>query len=131
MTDGRKVTDMRTASETVQQAAGWSRRLEELEARRNDLPLEDARPIAARKVGVAPGTFERLRNGRLKAIAVHVWERLQAAIYRELQAEMRQLEHELQIIRQSGVDPRGAEVAEVVEALAKARRALGLGRGPE
>jgi hypothetical protein len=110
----------------VERARLWTRVLEDREAARIGEPVKEARPRVARRVGVASGTLENLRNGRLKAVAVHVYERLRLAVERELTAEMQALEHELQLLRQSGVDPRAAEVEEVVSYLAKARRALGM-----
>lgn len=70
--------------------------------------------------------MQNLRNGRLKAVAVHVYERLWFALERELMAEMQALEHELQLLRQQGIPPHSDEVSEVVAHLAAARKALGM-----
>ena len=121
----RELTSM-TSTAFVDRARGWTRVLEDREATRNGLTLKEARPRVARRAGVASGTLENLRNGRLKAVAVHVYERLRLAVERELVAEMAALEHELQILRQSDVDPRAAEVEAVVSHLTAARQALGL-----
>ena len=121
----RELITMSSAS-YVERARSWTRVLEDREAARNGVPIKEARPRVARRAGVASGTLENLRNGRLKAVAVHVYERLRLAVERELVAEMAALEHELQILRQSGVDPRAAEVETVVSHLAAARQALGL-----
>lgn len=122
----RKLTTMSSAI-YVERAQKWARVLEDREAHRHGLAVREARPRVARQTGVAAGTLENLRNGRLKAVAVHVYERLRNALDRELVAEMRALEHELQLIRQQGADPRQVEVDEVVAHLAAVRKALGLG----
>lgn len=110
----------------VDTARGWSRTLEDREASRSGRRLADARRDVARRTGVNPGTLENLRNGRLKAIAVHVYERLRAGVIREIEAEMRHLEHELTILRQTGVDPRSDEATAVLASIETVRAALGL-----
>lgn len=114
------------SSAYVEHAQGWARALEDREAARSGLSVATAREAVARRVTVPAGTLENLRKGRLKAIAVHVYDRLRAGLIRELEAEVRHLEHELQILRSTGADPREGEIAAVVASLAKAREALGL-----
>lgn len=113
----------------LDRARGWTKLLEDKEAERTGVRLTEARPAVSRRIGVPPGTLENLRNGRLKAIAVHWYDRLRAGVVKELEAEVRHLEHELQILRTTGVDPREDEVAAVVADLAKVRQALGLPGG--
>jgi hypothetical protein len=109
----------------VEQARDWTTRLEKKAADKHGVSLKDAREIVARETGTNPGTLENLRNGRLKAIAVHAYERLRHGVIRELEAEMRRYEHELQILRQTGADPRDFEIAEVEAGLARIREVLG------
>lgn len=115
-----------TSAAYLERARGWVRTLEDREAARNSHPVSEARPSVARRTGISPGTLANIRNGRLKAIAVHVYDRLRAAVIRELETEVRHLEHELQLLRTAGVDPREGEMEEVVASLAKVREALGL-----
>lgn len=110
------------------QARDWTRRLEDREAARSGLSVKEARPIVARRLGVAPGTLESVRKGRLKTIAAHIYDRLRLNVVAELQAEMRALEHELHVLQATGVDPRDSAIDEVVADLAKVRLALGIGR---
>ena len=117
-----------TPATYVELASEWTRRLEDIEADRSGVTIPTAREAVARRAEVSPGTLENLRKGRLKAIAVHVYDRLRAAVIRELENEVRSLEHELQILRATGVDPRENEIDAVVASLAKARAALGLDR---
>lgn len=84
----------------------------------------EARELAARCSGVAPGTFENLRRGRLKMVTAFVHEQLRAALARELEAEIGALTHELHLVRQ-GAARRGLDEVEEIEAhLAKARELL-------
>lgn len=117
-----------TSANYVEKARAWGRVLEDREASRARMPVKAARPTVARRVGIGPGTLANLRNGRLKAISVHVYERLRICVEQELVNEMKALEHELQTLRQTGVDPREAQVEQVVAHLAAARLALGLGK---
>ena len=127
----REQTNMQSTTYT-DLARSWGRTLEDREATRSGVSVRDARKAVARRAGVSPGTLETLRIGRLKTVATHIYERLRAAVIADLQHEIRRLEHELEIARQSGMDPRCPEVAEVEKYLALARQALaGEGVGNE
>lgn len=121
----RRGTTMNSAI-YIDRARAWGARLEDREAMRSGLPIKEARPIVARRTGVSTGALTNLRKNRLKSIAAHVYDRLRAAVERELQGELAALQHELAVLRQTGVDPRGPEVSEAEAHLAAARRALGL-----
>lgn len=125
----RTVTDIATAARDVRQAAEWSTLLENREAARSGIRVVDARRTVARRVGAMPGTLENLRNRRLKGIAAHIYDRLRARVIRELESEMRHLEHELHILKQTGVGPSDRETEAVVASLAKVRQTLGLPNG--
>lgn len=115
-----------SAVANVEDARQFARRLEEREAARSGASLTSVRTAVARRMGIAPGTLENLRRGRLKDIRKGIFDSLKAGVIRELEAEMRRCEHELQILRQTGSDPRSDEIAEVETSLAKAREALGI-----
>lgn len=116
---------MSTAAATSDRAADWARRLEDRRASRTGC-LKAARIALARETGVPAGTFENFRRNRIKQVATWISERLRAAVIRELEAEVRALEHELQILRQTGADPREGEIDAVVAHLEAARLALAL-----
>jgi uncharacterized protein YhaN len=118
-----------TAAAYVERARDWSTRLEDKEAERSGVNLSEARKVVAREIGASPGTLENLRNRRVKGIAAHIYDRLRARVIRELESEMRHLEHELQILKQTGVGPSDGETEAVVAGLAKVREALGLPPG--
>lgn len=115
-----------SAVANVEDARQFARRLEDREAARSGATLHFVRPVVARRIGVSPGTLENLRRGRLKDVRKSIFDSLKAGVIREIEAEMRRCEHELQILRQTGADPRSDEIAEVEAGLAKAREALGI-----
>lgn len=104
----------------AQQARDWAVELEE----RTGLKLPDARETVARRLGIAPGTLERLRKRRLKNPGAYLYWKLKAAIINELQAEAIRLAHEAHILAATGVDPRSDEAAAVVASLSAVHRAL-------
>ena len=119
VTEGLKVS-------AVDQARTWARDLEDREARRTGAPLAVVRSNVARKAGVPPSKLLSLRKNRLKDIGVSVFERLRAAVIRELEAELRHAEHEIQVCRQIGADPSDGEMQSALGRAAKVREALGV-----
>lgn len=125
-TDKGCLSQTMNALANVDDARRYAQRLETIEANRSGAPLTVVRPTVARRLGVAPGTLENIRRGRVKDVRKHVWDRLTSGLINELQAEMRRYEHELSILRQTGSHPCSDEIAEVEAGLAKAREALGI-----
>lgn len=117
------VTTLTCPSAALEQATYNATRLEQIERGRG-LSAADARTAAARRAGVSPGTIEKLRKGRLKSVAVHLYGRLCDALVRALNEEKSRLEHELARVRGASlsVDPHVVRQAEA--ALAAARAAL-------
>ena len=114
-----------SAVENVEVAQGWAARLENRERARTGWPLKAIRPLVAKKVGVSPGTLENLRHGRTKDPRKSIFDKLRAALIRELEAEMRAHEHEIHILKQTGADPRSDEITAAEKGLAEIREALG------
>ena len=115
---------MTSAEAYLDRARGWSRYLEDLEARRTGSTVDAVRPAIARRLGVSPGSLEGLRKGRVKLVAAHLFDRLRAAVIRELQHEIRGLEHELSTLRTGGTRLDDPEIQEVVALLSAAKAAL-------
>lgn len=115
-----------SATAYVDRARGWARLLEDREAASTGEPLARARMAVARRIAVTPGTLENLRKNRLKTIAVHLYDQLRGGVIRALEAELRHVQHELQIAHQAGLDPRGGEVTALVASHARIRDALNL-----
>ena len=120
--EGQKVTP----AQDVALARDWADILETKEARRTGLSLDEARPIVARKTGVPEGKLYSLRRNRLKDIGRHILLRLGEGVIRELQVELRHIEHDLQTLRQIGADPSSGEMFSLLASRAKVREALGL-----
>jgi hypothetical protein len=115
-----------TAAAYTDRARGWARALEDREAARNGMTIADAREAVSRRLAVPAGTLENLRKNRLKAIAAHWYEKLRSGVVRELEAELRHVEHELNIARQIGLDPASGEAHALLATEARLREALGL-----
>jgi hypothetical protein len=60
---------------------------------------------------------------------VHWYERLRAAVVRDLQAEMARLQHEQNLIHQAGAHPASPEALAVLAGIKAVRLALGLSDG--
>lgn len=116
-----------TALTTTYEAQNLAKRLEDMRAKAAG-SIELARQQIARETRISAGTLENLRRGRIKQVAAWVRDSLQAAVIRQLENEMRALEHELQMVRQTGRPLRDCEAEAIVSDLAKVRAALGLDR---
>lgn len=126
---GHRITRQRTimtAVAYVDRARGWAKRLEDAEAARSGMPLVDARKAVARRLSMAPGTLENLRKGRLKAVAAHWYDTLRQGVIRELETELRYVQHEIAIARQTGLDPASGEAHALLASEARIKTALGL-----
>lgn len=87
-----------------------------------------ARRNVARSVGTSPGTIENLQRNRLKRIAGWLRDALRARVIRELEAEVARLQHEIAVLRQTGADPRGDEMAAARADLSAVLEVLGRDR---
>lgn len=123
----RRITEpnVSTALTTTHEAQTLAKRLEDMRARAAG-SIELARVQIARETRISAGTLENLRRGRIKQVAAWVRDSLQAAVVRQLEQEVRALEHEIMLLRQTGVDPRSPQVSEAEAYLARARAALGI-----
>ena len=83
-----------------------------------------ARQRLARRLGALPGTIENFARGRIKRADAYLRARVEALLVTELQREIAELTHELEILKARGADPRLSAVAEVEAALATARRLM-------
>lgn len=115
-----------SATEYTERARGWAKLLEDREAAKSGQPLATAREAVARRIGVLPGTLENLRKNRLKGIAAHLYDQLRGGVIRALELELAHVEHELQIARQAGFDPREREIEALVASRARLRTTLNL-----
>ncbi len=116
-----------SAVESVREARGWAELLEKNEVRRTGLTRSEVRPIVARKVGVPASKLYSLWRNRLKDTGS--WkERLRAAVVRELQSELARLQHEQNLLAQTGAHPASHEASAVLADIDAVHVALGLPR---
>ena len=88
--------------------------------------LDTAMQNVGHKAGVSKWAIWGLWHGRRKTTTEEVVGRLRGALIRQLEGEIRHLEHELTILRATGVRPDSDEILAVASSLAKARQTLGL-----
>lgn len=105
-------------------AQRWATILEKTEAVRRGGSISEARPIVARRLGVAPGALERLRKGRVKGVRTWLYQRMRALVIEELHAEIRRQEHELFLAMQSGVGPGESAIIAVQTSIAANKKIL-------
>lgn len=98
-------------------------------AMRDGAKLPQAREVMARKIGVSPGTLQSIRRGRVKRLAHDIFQKLSAALERQLEREIEAARHELAILRAAGVRMDSAALGEAEEAIARAREAIERARG--
>lgn len=101
----------------------YARQLEDREMAKGR-KLMEARAAVAHRAGVPPGSLENLRRGRLKDLTTYLKKKLRAALIRELEQEAARLEHQITILRATGVDPREDVVAQAEAHLRAAKTAL-------
>ena len=107
-------TDLKTANTLLD-------RLEGIEATRRGVSRRKARSLIARQVQASPGTLENLQRMRLKAVPSWLMSRIRAQLIAALQHQMRQLEHEIHLHLQTGVDPRENDLVAAQARLAEAK----------
>jgi len=117
-----QIEDEMTAVDTF--ARDWTDRLQRREIMRSGGTVPDARRVVARQIGVAPGTLENITRGRTKGVRGWIVERIKSAVIRELEAEIRGAQHDLEIVRRCGVDPRSSAFSAVEAAVESAKQQL-------
>lgn len=91
---------------------------------RSDLTVQEAIKSVARKARLSPGTIFNLVNDRLKKLSFEVFEKINALALFEINSEIQRLEHERQILLQSGFVSFAVEIQEVDALLAKAKELM-------
>lgn len=86
--------------------------------------LPAARASVARRIGVSPGTLQSNRRGRVKRVAHEVFQRLHAALERQLEREIEAATHELLVLRAAGARMDTSALVKADENLARARQHL-------
>jgi len=117
------VTPMSAAADVLRSHRA-ARRLVEIEQLRTGLTADEARERVAGREGVSPGTFENIVRKRIKGVEGWLRDKLQAALIRELQAELARLEHELAVARLSAQRPDDDEISSVMALVERAKELL-------
>lgn len=118
---------MSNALAEASEARNLAQILVEQEARRCG-DRRKARTRVARRLGTSPGTIENLQRSRLKRISGWLRDALRSLVIRELEAEVVKLQHEIAVLRQTGVDPRSDEMAAARADLSAVLEVLGRDR---
>lgn len=105
----------------------YTRTLEDAEARRLGVTTSAARRRIASRIGVSPGTLENIRRLRTKIVPNWLMNKVRAELIAVLQLEIRKLEHEVNLARQSGSNYRDDTLASAETQLAAARETLARG----
>lgn len=100
------------------------RRAEDLEARRRQQTVRDARVGLARRIGVTAATLRNVRKHRRQNIPAWLMAAIRRVLVEVLQAEIRALEHEVHLARQAGLDDREDALAHAAAQIVSARKAL-------
>ncbi len=80
-----------------------------------------ARAMLAREWGVSFWSLTNFRRGRLKDLRIGMLDRIKAGIVRGIESEIRKLEHELKLVRQSGLSLSETKISQAFAALEQAR----------
>jgi hypothetical protein len=111
------VSDLETLNE-------MTRSLERSEVRRLGSKLMQARKDIARRLGITDDQIENFRSLRTKIVPHWLMNRVRAELFTVLQLEVQNLEHEIQLHRQTGSDYRNNNLASAEAQLSKAREIL-------
>ena len=94
-----------------------------IEKARLGVKTDEARKIIARRVGVAPGSLERLLSGRLVHID-RITDRVNLYVAKRLTNQIAALEHEIEMARRMPVGVERGDIERAEAAVAEAKRAL-------
>jgi hypothetical protein len=115
------VDDKMSAVAIDSAARKWVDELEKKEAARSSVNVKTARVIVARRMNIAPGSLENIKNGRVKGVRGWVFEKIRGAVIHELESEIARLSHELETARRGGLGYSENQVEEVSSDLARLR----------
>jgi hypothetical protein len=115
---------MNSAVSDLEMLNGMARSLERSEARRIGTTLTRARKIVARRIGITASAFENILYQRTKNVPSWLMGRVRAELVSVLQLEVQNLEHEIQLYRQTGANHSGDALIAVETQLIAAREVL-------
>src|ERR1700730_16177485 len=98
---------MNSAVSDVETLNGMARLLERSEVRRLGSKVMQARKDIARRIGITDDQIENFRSLRTKVVPHWLMGRVRAELISVLQLEVQNLEHQIQLHRQTGSDYSG------------------------
>jgi hypothetical protein len=116
--------EMSGAGSDVPRASRMLRLLEDTEARRRRVTVNEARTAIARALRVPAKTLLNIRKGRRKAVQMCLLSGIRDRLIQVLQAEIAESEHQIAICRQIGLDCREDLFEEAAASLAAAKEIL-------
>ncbi len=108
----------------IEMLNGMVRSLERSEARRVGTTLTQARKMVARRIGITAAAFENYLYRRTKAVPNWLMAMVRAELISVLQQEMQNLEHEINLHRQTGAHHSSDTLASAEAQLCSARAIL-------
>jgi hypothetical protein len=120
----KELPPMNSAVADLQNLNTMARSLERSEARRIGTTLMQARKSVSRRLGITPNVFENFLYLRTKVVPNWLMAKVRSELVAVLQMEVRNLEHEIQLHRQTGADYRDDALASAETSLATARELL-------
>jgi hypothetical protein len=108
----------------VDELNGMARALERSEVRSVGTNLTQARKNIARRLGITADTIENFRSLRTKIVPNRLMNKIRAELISALQLEVQNLEHEIQLHRQTGAHHSSHTLASAEAQLLAARQIL-------
>ncbi len=115
---------MNSAVSDIENLNGMARSLERSEARRVGTTLTQARKMIAQRVGITASAFENYLYQRTKVVPSWLMNRVRAELVTALQMEVQNLEHEIQLHKQTGADHSGDALVAAETQIAAVRQIL-------
>lgn len=97
---------MAVAANDGSMASAYLSRAEDLIAKQRQQPVDVVRPAIASKLKITVSAAEFIRRGRRKIVPAWLMDGIVSLFIEAAQAELRAIEHEIEIARQIGLDPR-------------------------
>jgi plasmid maintenance system antidote protein VapI len=119
-----KFSQMDSAAGDIDTFNKLARSLERSEDRQCGAGVIQARKNIARRMGITADTIENIRTLRSKIVPHWLLNRLRAELITSLQSEMANLEHEIQLHKQTGADHTGDALVAAETQLQAAREIL-------
>jgi len=102
----------------------FARTIEDAEAKRLGIKVQEARIILARRLRTSPGTLENIRRLRTKIVPNWLMNRIKAEFVAVLQVEISRLSNEINLARKTGVHHSDAALCAAAAQLSAARQIL-------